>query len=1155
VREEACQAQEGQEEGQGEAMNRKLPLICCALACLLLPAAANAAPPTILSTHVSNASTESATLNAQINPQGKATQYSFEYGPADCSSNPCTSLPLPKGSLPAGTSPVAVKVEITGLAPGSSLRYRVLAESKGIEGGKAQTEDLPFGTYPYLTPSFGPCPNEAFRSGTGAAGKGAHLPDCRAYEQASPIVKNGADLWTTPPFSAAASDGSGVLFQNDFGVPNGVGAQQMPTYLAKRTANAWTHRGILPPPSLGNVASVKGWTPDLSSTFSLAAHVQATSLSSSLVDSFSTDGSLETVAPHTAKAAYDYAGASADGAYVLFESKAALTPNAIEGKPNLYIWERATDSLHLAGAENGGSEGVSPPKGALAGPYDWAAGTNLQSVEKGGAALDYYVQEAKAISASGDAVFFTAAGSGQLFVRRNPTEPQSPLSAGKCTDPSLACTTRISATEKTKGEGPDGSDAAGTRPAAFQAASEDGSIAYFTSSEKLTDDANTGKEPEPPAIARSDLDGNPASIDADFIPTAALGIAVDDTYVYWANPAGAIGRAELDGSNPEPAFIAVPPQETEPGVFVTMEPQYVAVDDEHIYWTNMAEGEEPGVFNESGGPGSPQRTDGTIARADLDGDPGSVNVDFIAGASAPQGIAVNDTHVFWANPKYAAPTIARAEIDDGENIELQFIDLAQPRPQGLAVNATHIYSTFGEENIIRHDLNGDPNGVGGIFTGAGSENGGIALDAGHVYWVRQDTGAISRSDLNFEAIKDEFIKAEGSLIGLAADASHLYWSANGDSPPNPGNDLYLYDANAPEGERLTDLSVDLSTEKGADVRGVLGISADGSHAYFAANGVLAPGATPGDCKGPNENASGTCNVYHAHGGSVEFVARLDAANRNWRARSKNGNEYQPRESRVTPDGQTLLYSSGGDLYRHALGEGTTCVTCDPSGEAGGGDAKPSIAQPGFLIPAAPAAVMSRVMSADGKRIFFETTAALALADTNAQNGCPMVGSGESKQPSCLDVYEWEAEGKGSCESAGGCTYLLSPGSEEDPSFLGGLSESGEDVFIFTRAQLVGQDKDELRDVYDLKVGGGLASQYPQPKPSCEAEGCKGPVGPAPAIPTPQTPGFQGPADPKPKRCAKGKVKKKGKCVKKPGAQKHRKHKKRHGARKTGRSHR
>ena len=69
-------------------------------------------------------------------------------------------------------------------------------------------------------------------------------------------------------------------------------------------------------------------------------------------------------------------------------------------------------------------------------------------------------------------------------------------------------------------------------------------------------------------------------------------MAVDGTHVYWANNAsGTIGRANLDGSNPNQSFITG-----------ANAPIGVAVDGAHVYWTN---------FPQSAGTG--------IGRANLDG--------------------------------------------------------------------------------------------------------------------------------------------------------------------------------------------------------------------------------------------------------------------------------------------------------------------------------------------------------------------------------------------------------------------------------------------------------------------------------------------------------------------------------------------------------
>jgi hypothetical protein len=375
--------------------------------------------------------------------------------------------------------------------------------------------------------------------------------------------------------------------------------------------------------------------------------------------------------------------------------------------------------------------------------------------------------------------------------------------------------------------------------------------------------------------------------------------------------------------------------------------------------------------------------------------------------------------------------------------------------------------------------------------------------------------------------------------------------------PLQGQDLYSYDVESGE---LTDLTVDSNPgdPKGATVVGVLGASDDGSYVYFVANGVLAPGASSGDCRiGPlSSGANGSCNLYVSHDGATTFIAPIDNIDTSaWRPNVVFGQ----KESRIAADGRTLFFGSSRSLTGYDNGSSAvscagghcreffrysapdkelSCVSCNPTGRPPNGRATlgESFKATGDTTHSL---VLTRNLSADGTRAFFESPDALLPTDTNGVK----------------DVYEWEAEGSGGCHSEsqnGGCLYLLSSGTSPDVSFFGNASADGDHVFIFTSQQLVPTDKDQLVDIYDAGVGSGLASQHALAPPTCTGVACQANPAPPPDQPA-SSATFSGPGNahkrPAARKCPKGKrkVRRAGKvrCQKAP--KQHKRHSNRGGS--------
>jgi hypothetical protein len=411
---------------------------------------------------------------------------------------------------------------------------------------------------------------------------------------------------------------------------------------------------------------------------------------------------------------------------------------------------------------------------------------------------------------------------------------------------------------------------------------------------------------------------------------------------------------------------------------------------------------------------------------------------------------------------------------------------------------------------------------------------------------------------------DHAISSDGSRIFWSDNSGQLYVRINGEETrkiENAGRFLVA----AADGSRvlLNDGCLysieakDCEAQIGGPVtfQGILGAAEGLSHVYFVDKAALT-----GSKENANEEAAvaGAFNLYAwDEAGGTRFIGRLLGGDNliagiggsmgDWKATPQN------RTAQVSADGQYLAFMSRAELtgqdntvaggkecgkgkaagcpevFTYAAGsEELTCASCNPTGAAPLGLSNLSLIR---NLNAAPANgnpfPQPHDLPDEGEgRLFFESQDALSPKDTNGH---------------IQDVYEWEPQGVGSCEKEGGCVFLISSGHSPNDSMFVDSTPSGDDAFFVTREQLVPQDKDDLLDLYDARVGGGI--EVPEEVP-CEGEGCKGPGTTPPTLPGTGSSAFVGPGNEKTNKCPSGKVRRGSKCVKKPSAHKHKRHRRR-----------
>jgi hypothetical protein len=154
-----------------------------------------------------------------------------------------------------------------------------------------------------------------------------------------------------------------------------------------------------------------------------------------------------------------------------------------------------------------------------------------------------------------------------------------------------------------------------------------------------------------------------------------------------------------------------------------------------------------------------------------------------------------------------------------------------------------------------------------------------------------------------------------------------------------------------------------------------------------------------------------------------------------------------------------------------------------------------------------------VASNNGDFAFFQSTAALVPSDVDGEvipegvAGLPEHPEDENSVSG--DVYEWRKDGIHGCSAVQGCLALITNGRGGYLNELLGTAEEGNDVFIYTSSQLVGQDNDTAGDIYDVRIDGG----FPEPAGpvECKGDSCSTPFA-APAEVTPASATFQGAGD-------------------------------------------
>jgi len=249
---------------------------------------------------------------------------------------------------------------------------------------------------------------------------------------------------------------------------------------------------------------------------------------------------------------------------------------------------------------------------------------------------------------------------------------------------------------------------------------------------------------DPGSIGRAKINGTGANNNLITGLNQPSAVAVDSKFLYWAEGGtNRIGRANLDGSNPNPNFITT--GVTNPlGLAVTAS--------SGIYWVNRIGGD-------------------TVGHADIDGG-NPVGTFFSTGSIDVCGLAADQSFVYWLNTS-GSLRIGRAALS-GAGPDPDFI-IVSGAGCGVAVDSSFLYWDAGGSSVGRAPVGGGASNDA-FVPAAATDVCGVAVNSQYIFWGNlvgaPGANFVGRANINGNAPNPKLVPGAGQPCGLAAAPSN-----------------------------------------------------------------------------------------------------------------------------------------------------------------------------------------------------------------------------------------------------------------------------------------------------------------------------------------------------------------------------------------------